>query len=88
MSSSNVFQPNLCTKGMPGASKLLFVIFPAALFYNFCKWFFSFTPRQIKPCLYDIKHSHIRSQISCHISVAADLEGDVAFDIHELVSIK
>ena len=40
MSSSIVFQPNLRTKGMPGASKLLFVIIRAALFCNFCKWFF------------------------------------------------
>ena len=40
MSSAIVFQPNLRTKSMPGASKLLFVISLAALFCNFCKWFF------------------------------------------------
>ena len=43
MSSSIAFRPNLRSKGMPGASKLLFAIILSVLLCNFCKWFFSYT---------------------------------------------
>ena len=46
MSSSIVFQPKLRTKGMPEASKLLFVIILVAWFCDICKWVFSLTPQQ------------------------------------------
>ena len=45
-SSSMVFHPRLSIRGLPGASKLLFVIILAARFWSFCSCLLSVKPAQ------------------------------------------